>query len=279
MGSSAQLAVEFPNGATARHPNVALPLVNGASYLPSISVAPPYPTALGAAPDLVLPRSYQWNVAVEKAFGQTQAVSVTYVGQSGRDLLRTQALYRPNANFNGEFLLMKNDALSNYNALQVQYRRRASPGVQVLASYTFSHSLDNASSDEVIGLTNAVLSGGGDYSSSNFECTPQRFCWRDLRVARPIAAWPVVSSGQELDGGSSVRGSHRLPLQRRGFFNFTGCGRLRDFKTGSSGRSATLLIRVAVCDGAGATLRRRKRTQSCGVCSSRQYSAGYRRPK
>jgi len=169
VGSSAQLAVEFPNSASTSYPSVSVPLVDGASYLPGISTAPPYSVALGVDPKLRLPRSYQWNVAVEKAFGSTQALSATYVGQAGRELLRTEALYQPNANFSSEFLLMKNDAISNYNALQLQYRRRVSGGLQVLANYTFSHSLDNASSDEVIGLSNAVLHGGGDYASSDFD--------------------------------------------------------------------------------------------------------------
>jgi Carboxypeptidase regulatory-like domain/TonB-dependent Receptor Plug Domain len=169
VGSSAQLALEFPNIATARYTGVAVPLVNGPSYFPATSLTPPYPTAAGVAPDLVLPRSYQWSVAMEKTLGPTQALSASYVGQAGRDLLRTQGLYRPNVNFRGEFLLMKNDALSNYNALQLQYRRRVSQGLQALASYTFSHSLDNASNDQVIGLSNAVISGASDYASSDFD--------------------------------------------------------------------------------------------------------------
>jgi hypothetical protein len=169
VGSSAQLAVGFPNIATAKYKGVSVPIVDARPYLPSISLQPPYSTALGVDPHLVLPRSYQWNVAVEKMLGRRQVLSATYVGQVGRDLLRTQALYQPNPNFSGEFLLMKNDALSNYNALQMQYRRTVSSGLQVLASYTLSHSLDNASNDQVIGLANAVISGASDYASSDFD--------------------------------------------------------------------------------------------------------------
>ena len=53
----------------------------------------------------------------------------------------------PNANFTGEFDLMRNDADSSYNALQVQYRHRFSHGLQTLLSYTWAHSIDDASSD------------------------------------------------------------------------------------------------------------------------------------
>src|SRR5215470_3642591 len=89
---------------------------------------------------------------------------------------------------------MRNGALSNYHALQVQYRRRVSPGLQALASYTLSHSLDNASSDEVIGLNNAVLSGAGDYSSSDFDVR-HSFSTGLTYVSPRIAGdglWPVL---------------------------------------------------------------------------------------
>ena len=69
--------------------------------LPTISSMPPYPAtgSVGFDPNLKLPRSYQWNVALEKSFGGRQAISATYVGQAGRDLLRQEALYQPNREF------------------------------------------------------------------------------------------------------------------------------------------------------------------------------------
>src|SRR5271168_4932572 len=42
---------------------------------------------------------------------------------------------------------MRNDADSSYNALQVQYRHRLTHGLQTLLSYTWAHSIDDASSD------------------------------------------------------------------------------------------------------------------------------------
>ncbi len=116
-----------------------------------------------------LPRSYQWNVALEKSFGGRQIISVTYVGQAGRDLLRQIALFRPNSNFRGEFLLTENDARSNYNALQVQFRRPLASGLQALLNYTWSHSLDSASNDVVAGFSNTVISGANDYAPSDFD--------------------------------------------------------------------------------------------------------------
>ena len=63
-------------------------------------------------------------------------MSVTYVGQAGRDQLRKSAFEQPNPNL-WDFRSTQNDALSNYNALQVQYRRPLSGRVQALLNYTY----------------------------------------------------------------------------------------------------------------------------------------------
>jgi Carboxypeptidase regulatory-like domain/TonB-dependent Receptor Plug Domain len=168
-GSSAQLAVEFPNLVAASYTGVSVPVQSVAGYLPAISLQPPFPIVNAVTPDLKLPRSYQWNVALEKSFGQKQTVSLTYVGQAGRDLFRTEALFQPNQNFESEFVLETNDAFSNYDALQLQFRKTLSSRVQALLNYTWSHSLDNISNDAVSGLSNTVISGANDYASSGFD--------------------------------------------------------------------------------------------------------------
>ncbi len=171
VGASADLAAYFPNQAIGEHLFQSIPVVNINSFVPTISSMPPYPTAdsVGFDSNLKLPRSYQWNVALEKSFGGRQAISATYVGQAGRDLLRQEALYQPNSNFSGGFELERNNARSNYNALQLQYRRPLAWRVQALFNYTYSHSLDNASNDVIAGLSNTVVSAANDYASSDFD--------------------------------------------------------------------------------------------------------------
>jgi hypothetical protein len=171
VGASAGLASDFPNSASGFYMNQPIPVPNIGSFLPTISSMPPYPETgtQGFDPNLKLPRSYQWNVALEKLFGGHQAISATYVGQAGRDLLRQEALYQPNANFQGGFELTGNDARSNYNAFQLQYRRPLASRVQALLNYTYSHSLDNASNDVIAGLSNKVISAANDYASSDFD--------------------------------------------------------------------------------------------------------------
>lgn len=168
--SVANLANDFPNNAGSFFFDVPVPAVNSTQYLPAISLQPPYPnSSRGYSPDLKLPRSYQWNVALEKSFGNRQALSVSYVGQAGRKLLRQEALAHPNADFSGAFLLTQNNARSNYDALQVQYRWPLASRLQALLNYTWSHSLDNSSNDSVEAVSSAVISAAKDYASSDFD--------------------------------------------------------------------------------------------------------------
>jgi len=167
-GTAASIGAHFPNSSDEFTTNLSFPVADPSAYIPPTSAAPPYGLVQAMDPNLRLPRSYQWNVALERSFAG-QAVSATYVGQAGRELLRNEAIYQPNANFANAFQVNVNSARSNYTALQLQYRRPLSHGVQILANYAFSHSLDNAS-DDVIGSTpGVILSAASDYASSRFD--------------------------------------------------------------------------------------------------------------
>jgi Carboxypeptidase regulatory-like domain/TonB dependent receptor/TonB-dependent Receptor Plug Domain len=167
VGQAATLATQFPNAAALTTATVNVPISDATPYLPSFSLQPPFPGAYGASPNLKLPRSNQWNVALEKSLPGNQVITATYVGQAGRDLLRDTGYYRPNPTFSSFFYLTTNDAFSNYDALQLQYRKLISARVQGILNYTFSHSLDNSSTD-VVGRAN-VISAAGDYASSDFD--------------------------------------------------------------------------------------------------------------
>jgi len=169
LGAVAALAAQFPNFAEAAYANVPVPVAGLTAYLPALTTAPPYPYGVrGVDTNLKLPRSYEWNAALEKSFVGNQVVTATYVGQAGRDLLREEALNNPNANFLGPFQLTGNGAHSNYNALELQYRKPLSNRLQVLLNYTWSHSLDNASNDVVEAVSSQVISEN-DYASSDFD--------------------------------------------------------------------------------------------------------------
>lgn len=123
-----------------------LPLTATEAAAPPFSLSLPVTSLFVADPNLKLPRTYQWSLAIEQSVGTSQTVSATYVGALGRNLLREDTLANPNPNF-GALYAIRNTATSDYNALQLKYQRRLSRGLQALASYSFSHSIDIASTD------------------------------------------------------------------------------------------------------------------------------------
>jgi hypothetical protein len=62
-----------------------------------------------------------------------------------------------------------NLATSDYHALQLQYKRRLSRGLQALASYTWSHSIDISSNDTFLNVPGSKLNPEIDRASSNFD--------------------------------------------------------------------------------------------------------------
>jgi len=123
---------------------------------PAPNASAPYTAPIfGYDPSLKLPYTEEWNLAVEQGLGQAQTLKVNYVGSASRRLL-VQRLYYPEqfgntafSNHNGLYVT-NNAANGNYNALQVQFDRKLSQGLQLLASYTWSHSIDTASTNFLI---------------------------------------------------------------------------------------------------------------------------------
>ena len=110
---------------------------------------PPYSLGDVADPHVTSPRVAQWNVALEQGIGTGQTFTLRYVGTEAWDLIN-QHEYSLSA-FNKLFTSItqyENGPGSNYNALQVSYRRQAFRGLQVLASYTWSHAIDSQSNDD-----------------------------------------------------------------------------------------------------------------------------------
>jgi hypothetical protein len=158
-GSLGGVSSYFPFQASQIIPAVAFPLSPQDATPPVPTTNPPVSAGiLVADPHLKLPRTYQWNFAVEQSLGSSQSFSFTYVGADGRDLLRTTFLYNANPNF-PYVNLTTNTASSYYDALQVKFQRRFSRGLQALGSYTFSHSTDIASTDAFATYLNTPSAG------------------------------------------------------------------------------------------------------------------------
>jgi hypothetical protein len=86
-------------------------------------------------------------------------------------LLRVTNLFNPNPDF--QFVsLTSNTATSDYHALQLKFQRRLSRGLQALASYSFSHSIDIASTDSSANTVNtpgAIANPNIDRGNSDFD--------------------------------------------------------------------------------------------------------------
>lgn len=133
------------------YPGLTYPITPAQAAPIVTSLTPPYVGEVTAfEPNLKLPRTYQWNATLEQSLGSGQALSATYVGAVARDLLRQTVLTSAvglNPDFSNPVTVVRGDATSSYNALQVQFRKRLLHGVQATASYTFSHAIDEVSND------------------------------------------------------------------------------------------------------------------------------------
>jgi hypothetical protein len=167
--SSVFSANAFPNVANRTLTNIPFTLDGATLALPPVGLTTPYLSITAFEPDLKLPYALQFNTAIEQSFGANQTVSATYVGAIGRRLNRTERFPTTSPNFT-TVNLVRDTATSDYHALQMQYNRRLSRGLQALASYTWSHSIDSLSSDVLtIGLPATVSTAEQDRGSSDFD--------------------------------------------------------------------------------------------------------------
>lgn len=125
---------------------------------------------LALDPKLEQPYTLQWNVAFEQALGEQQRVTASYIGASGRRLLQTTFVTAPTASLDGADLI-SNVGASSYNALQLQFQRRLSHGLQALTSYTWSHSIDTGSAGSTAVVSNSVIPSAinANRASSDFD--------------------------------------------------------------------------------------------------------------
>jgi hypothetical protein len=172
VGNFLPLANAYPFG-------VLSPLFGGTFPLSPAVAAPPPITPPGGGsgvlfafdPNLELPYTLEWNVAIEQALGRQQTLTASYIGASGKRLIQTAQVGSPNPNLQSAFLIA-NTATSDYNALQVQFQRRLTRGLQALASYTWSHSIDDASAGSYGNASNALVPGinpNSNRGSSDFD--------------------------------------------------------------------------------------------------------------
>ena len=127
---------------------------------------------LVADPDLKLPRTYQWNVALEQSIGNNQSISADLRWREWKAFASSNKSIQCESEFSISIALTDNSATSDYHALQVKFERRLSRGLQALASYSWSHSIDIASTDAIatnINTPDQVADPNVDRGNSNFD--------------------------------------------------------------------------------------------------------------
>ena len=122
----------------------------------------------GFMPNLRLPVVGQWNASAERALGERDVVSAAYAGSLGRRLIRRE-MGGPGSTETVWLALATNNGRSDYHGLQFQYRRRMSRGLQAVASYTWSHSIDNSSTDALVHWAGGEQAAARDRGSSDFD--------------------------------------------------------------------------------------------------------------
>ncbi len=196
-GQSAQgFGSVFPFVRAKRFFDVAFPLTPSQAEPPPLSLSPPYGPIVAFDPELQLPRSIQWNLTLEKSLGARQVVSLAYVAALGRRLLSEDVLLNPNPDFT-VVRVTRNAAESSYHSLQLQFDRRLTSGLQFLASYSWSHSIDNGSSDSLSRLRITVGSNSTPVNANSHR-GPSDFDVRHSLTATTTYALPSLQSDSKI---------------------------------------------------------------------------------
>ena len=166
-------------------------------------------TNLTLTPNLPLPYSQDWDLNLQRSFGDDLLFEIGYVGTKGTKLPRfiegNPAIYVPSINsatgqpnstsgnadqrrlYSGCTLkdlpsscvysstgLIAGIANSSYNALETSLRKRFSHGISFLASYTFSKTIDDASSFNMTGSASKPVAGENDLAQNPFNLAAER---------------------------------------------------------------------------------------------------------
>jgi hypothetical protein len=160
----------FPNNQNVVLQQVAFPLSPGQVTRPPYDLSnPPNNQAFyNYPPDFKLPRTWQWNVALQQAIAQAQTVTVSYVAALGRDLLYPQQIQDLTAK-KFHLTYTTNNGTSDYQALQAQFHRRLSRGLSATAAYVWSHAIDSNSADNALSPPTSYAGALSNKGNADFD--------------------------------------------------------------------------------------------------------------
>jgi hypothetical protein len=137
-------------------------------------------TTLGVAHNLRTPYVSTWTLGMQQSLGHDLSLELAYVGNRGSRILGDRDVNQKNIDTGVvpyaekfpylQFIdVLSNLYRSNYNALQATLTRRLSHGLSILASYTYSHALDDASANWQGGVPLDSYHPELQYASSDFD--------------------------------------------------------------------------------------------------------------
>ncbi len=149
--NSAQASPNAPTGTLISTQGAGLGNATGliATILPDLT---PFDSVLSVDKNLVNPRTYQWNLGVERALPLQLKLAVNYVGSRGRSLYANEHYNYFDAN-TGERLNPNrgaidgraNTAASQYDSIQVDVTRQFTRGLFFRGAYTYGRNFDDGS--------------------------------------------------------------------------------------------------------------------------------------
>lgn len=165
-------------------------------------------TNLTLSPNLPLPYTQDWDLNIQRSLDKNLLLEVGYVGTKGTKLPRlieaNPAVYIPGLDSSGNPISTTSNAdqrrlysgctladspstckfsstgeiagiaNSSYNALEASLKRRFSHGLSFLASYTYSHAIDDVSSFNISGSGSIQVAGENDLAQNPFNLAAER---------------------------------------------------------------------------------------------------------
>ena len=180
------IGAPFSSVRTLTEPKFPLLTVNLNS--PTLPPSRPYGQVFTADTTLQSPLVTQYNLTLERNFGIGQTLSAGYAGTKGRRLSRIQTSPAFSAAYD-VLTTATNGAISDYNGMQIQFRKRLNRNVQAQLSYTYAHSIDSASNDAGFGGGFASLFGAGERGSSDYDIRHNINFSGSYRLPSPAKGW------------------------------------------------------------------------------------------
>jgi hypothetical protein len=150
-GVARSTTISIPSGAS----SIDLSTVSGGNTQTVYSEPADFPTAY----------SRNYNLTLEKQFGNSTSAEISYVGANTRNLSDMVGNYNVGNHLSanlGTVQTLLPSGLSNYDSLQAKLKRNFTNGYSILASYTYANGRDN-------GPAPFDLGKGGNYPQNPFD--------------------------------------------------------------------------------------------------------------